>query len=83
MKSAIMEEAKGYETLIMCYHYCHGYCYSRLSMQGWKEEFEILCNLMATCDKTAKILEGGKMWKQEHFRFYSQNDIACVEINIT
>lgn len=59
MKSAIMEEAKGYETLIMCYHYCHGYCYSRLSMQGWKEEFEILCNLMATCDKTAKILEGG------------------------
>lgn len=37
-KNAIIQEAKGYETLIMCYHYCHGYCYSWLSMQGWEEK---------------------------------------------
>jgi len=46
-ETAIMEEAKGYETLIMCYHYCLGYCYSRLSMQGWKEGYLILCNTQA------------------------------------
>lgn len=82
MESAIMEKAKGYETLIMCYHYCHGYCYSRLSMQGWKEEFEILCNLMAVCDRTTEILEGkkNKLWKEQHFCFYSQNDAEHVEM---
>lgn len=26
-ETAIMEEAEGYETLIMLCHYCHGYSY--------------------------------------------------------
>ena len=55
LETAIMEEAKGYETLIMCYHYCHGYRYSWLNMQGWKEEYKLLCNPEAACDTMAKI----------------------------
>lgn len=35
-KTEIMEETKGYETLIMYYHYCHGYSGSGLSMRGTK-----------------------------------------------
>lgn len=60
LETAIMEGAKGYETLIMCYHYCHGYCYSWLSMQGWEEKYEILCNLIAVCDTITKILKWGQ-----------------------
>lgn len=47
--TAIMEEAKGYETLIMCYHYCHGYCFSLLGMQGQEEQYELLCKLAVSC----------------------------------
>lgn len=28
LETAIMKEAEGYETLIMCFRYCHGYFYS-------------------------------------------------------
>lgn len=57
LETAIMEEAKGYETLIMCYHYCHGYCCSWLSMQGWKEECKILCNPVGACDTITNVLK--------------------------
>lgn len=58
-----MEEAKGYETLIICYHYCHGYCYSWLSMQGRGEEYEILRNSEAACDTITEILKGNNSTK--------------------
>lgn len=58
LETAIMEEAKGYKTLIMCYHYCHGYCYSWLSMQGCKEKYDILRNPVTASDTMTKILKG-------------------------
>lgn len=57
METAIMEEAKGYEALIMWYHYCLGYCYSLLSMQGWKEGYEVFSIILALSDRITKILE--------------------------
>lgn len=57
METAIMEEAKGYESLIICYHYCLGYFYSRLNMLGWKEGHEILCNTLAVWGQIIEVFE--------------------------
>lgn len=79
LETAIMEEAKGYETLIMCYHYCHCYCYSWLGMQGWKEEYKMLCNPVAVCDTITWILKGKKqrhkVSKEQEFWSHSHDDV--------
>ena len=81
LETAIMGEAKGYETLIMCYHYCHGYCYSWLSMQG-KEDYKILCNPGATCGTITKILKETTAQSRPNvwfFLFGSHDDIQyCI-----